>query len=153
MLKVVVPEASRVHPAPTPPVAVTVSTTGVELAVPPADTLSQLETVLRLPMVKGVPPVAAELTLTVCAEVTAPEVLLQVNVSELGEGTSAEPLLVVMLMTTGMLRTVPTVPVLPVGVKISCGVPPGTVPWQPGAIVTLKTVAVLVEVTDSPALV
>jgi len=101
--------------------------------------------------------VAAEVTLTCCAPVTVPAVLLQVNVSELGVGTSAEPPPVVMVMVTGMKRVVPTVPIVPVGVNVSpvlAAVVLGSVPMQPGAIEKTKLVAELADddVTFSPVL-
>ncbi|MGA2273226.1 MAG: hypothetical protein ABSH00_06705 [Bryobacteraceae bacterium] len=145
-LNVVVPEANAAHPPPPPAVTVKVSTTGVELARPPADTVSQPGSAGLVPMVKGVPLVAAEVTLTVCAALAVVVVLLQVKVTELGEGTSALPLLVVMFTVTGTTRAVPVA-----GVNVIDNVPAGTVPLQPGAIVKLKFVATVVELTVAAA--
>jgi hypothetical protein len=133
-------------------VTVTVKLMGLALARPPADTASQLETLARLPIVKGVPPVAAEVTATDCAAVTAPVVLLQLNASELGEGDSAEPPLVVIVIVTGMKRAAPVA-----GVNVSPvlgAVVTGSVPMQPGAIEKLNVDAAVatVEVTFRPTL-
>jgi hypothetical protein len=122
--------------------AVTSSAIGVPVAVPPAETVSQLGKAGLAPMVKGVPLVAAEETLTVCAAPTTPLVELHVKLTELGEGASADPCEVTMLMVTGTLRAVPTA-----GVKTRPKEPPGTAPLQPGAMMMLKTTAVLIELT------
>jgi hypothetical protein len=64
----------------------------------------------ELAIVNGVPLAAAEVTLMVCAEagliVAGLALLLHVKLSELTEGTSAEPLLV-MFRVTGTTRAVP----------------------------------------------
>lgn len=150
-LYVVVPAASAAHEV---ALGVKVTVIGVPLATPPADaTLSQLAVGLVVPKVKGVPPVAAEVTLMVAlVGLTLVWVLLQVNVTALGEGTSAEPLLVVMVTVTGIVRFVPATPTVVAGANVSAGLA-GSVPVQPAAIVMVNAVALVVELTDNPVLV
>lgn len=121
--------------APHPDLATTVNAIAVALAVPPVKGVTESQegsTFVVLSTVKGVPPLAGDVTLTVCdgPGVYDDPVLVQVNVTALGVGARADPELVILKVAL----TVRAVPLA--GVKVRTTTWPLVAPLQPGA--TLK---------------
>jgi hypothetical protein len=132
--KVVVPTAKPPHPT----VGCTVRATGVEAAVPPVKGVTKSHegsAAMVLSTVNGVPPGAGDVTLTVTAppRVSVDPLLVQVRVTALGEGASADALLV----TTSVAVTVIGVPPAGVNTSEAVVVPGVALPLQPAAKLTV----------------
>ena len=120
------------------------------MAVPPVKGVTESQegsTLVVLSTVNGVPLLAGDVTLTVCdgPGVYDDPLLVQVMKTELGEGASAEPELV-MFKVAFTVRSVPVE-----GVKVSTTTWPLVAPLQPAATLKAKLVATLVEPTDKTA--